>query len=76
MGAGDSAVGGDVDIIAGETTAQEAIGGDVTISAGLGSNDNSNNGGDGGRVFISGGEAQGESEAKDFMRYHHSGWSI
>ena len=44
---------------AGETTAKEKVGGQINITAGLGSNENGNNGGDGGKIFVTGGEGRG-----------------
>lgn len=58
-GRGDTGDGGDVTVVAGETTAAASIGGTIVLTAGLGSSTNSGDGGNGGSVLITGGEGRG-----------------
>ena len=64
VGTGDSGDGGDVILVAGETTADSTTGGMVMITGGHGSS-TKGEGGNGGTVYLYGGEASGSSEYLD-----------
>ena len=53
--------GGDISLVAGQTSAQARQGGSVTITGGEGSSAHHTDGGDGGNIILLGGEAKGES---------------
>jgi hypothetical protein len=53
--------GGDIFLVAGQTSAQGRKGGSVTITGGEGSSAHITDGGDGGNIILMGGEAKGES---------------
>lgn len=65
MGTGNSGDGGDVLLYAGESSALGSTGGDLILTAGEGSSTATINGGNGGKVQVFGGAAQGGNPYDD-----------